>query len=70
MPVRWTGPAANDLIRIVEAIRVNNPVAAQRIARTLYTGIAALRAMPNRNRTGYPRTGVFSIALYCGLSDY
>ena len=52
MRVRWTTNAANDLSRIVERIREDNPSAAQRVARTIYTGVAALRTFPNRGRIG------------------
>ena len=46
MRVRWTTNAANDLIHIVERIRADNPDAAQRVARTIYKGVAALRKFP------------------------
>ena len=52
MRVRWTTNAANDLSRIVERIREDNPSAAQRVARTIYTGVATLRTSPNRGRVG------------------
>jgi toxin ParE1/3/4 len=50
--VRWTTNAANDLTRIVERIRQENPRAAQRVARTIYNGVAALRTLPERGRIG------------------
>jgi plasmid stabilization system protein ParE len=50
--VRWTVLAADDLARIVEHIRVDNPDAAQRVARAIYTGVAALRTFPYRGRIG------------------
>ena len=52
MRVRWTTDAAEDLSRIVEHIREDSPSAAQRIARTIYEGVAALRTMPQRGRIG------------------
>jgi len=52
MHVRWTTNAANDLTRIVERIRVDNPAAAQRVARTIYSAIAELRKFPRKGRTG------------------
>ncbi len=52
MRVRWTTNAADDLKRIVEHIRKDNPAAAQRTAQTIYKGIAALRTMPARGRVG------------------
>jgi plasmid stabilization system protein ParE len=45
--VRWTTDAVNDLTRIVERIRKDNPEAAQHVARTIYTAIAELRQFPN-----------------------
>ncbi len=50
--VRWTIRAAEDFTRIVERIREDNPNAAQRVAETIYNGVAALRAFPNRGRIG------------------
>jgi toxin ParE1/3/4 len=50
--VRWTTSAANDLTHIVERIRKDNPAAAQRVARTVYNGVAALRTFPHRGRIG------------------
>lgn len=52
MRVRWTANAANDLTRIVERIREDNPSAAQRVAQTIYNGVAALRTFPKRGRIG------------------
>jgi toxin ParE1/3/4 len=52
MRVRWTTNAANDLTRIVERIREDNPAAAQRVAKTIYKGVSALRTFPNRGRIG------------------
>ena len=52
MRIRWTTNAANDLAQIVERIREHNPSAAQRVARTIYNGVADLRTSPNRGRTG------------------
>jgi plasmid stabilization system protein ParE len=46
MRVRWTTNAADDLARIVERIREDNPAAAQRVARKIYTAIAELRKFP------------------------
>jgi plasmid stabilization system protein ParE len=50
--VRWTTNAANDLTLIVERIRKDNPAAAQRVAKTIYSAIAELRRFPNRGRIG------------------
>jgi toxin ParE1/3/4 len=52
--VRWTTKAAEDLTRIVQRIREDNP-AAQRVAQTIYRGIAALRTFPERGRIGLAR---------------
>jgi toxin ParE1/3/4 len=52
MRVRWTTNAANDLTRIVERIREDNPSAAQHVAQTIYKGVAELRTFPNRGRIG------------------
>jgi len=52
MRVRWTLDAAADLSHIAQHIREDNPSAAQRIARTIYQGVAALRTMPQRGRPG------------------
>jgi toxin ParE1/3/4 len=50
--VRWTTIASDDLARIVERIREDYTSAAQRVARTIYQGVAALRRFPNRGRIG------------------
>lgn len=50
--VRWTANAASDLTRIVERIRQDNPEAARRVARAIYTAIAELRHFPHRGRIG------------------
>ena len=50
--VRWTMPAATDFMRIVERIRDDNPSAAQRVAQSIYKGVAALRTFPHRGRIG------------------
>ena len=49
--MRWTTNAADDFKRIVER-REDNPAAAQRVAQTIYKGVAALRTFPNRGRIG------------------
>jgi plasmid stabilization system protein ParE len=51
MRVRWTANS-NDLTRIVERIREDNPSAAQRVAQTIYNGVAALRTFPKRGGIG------------------
>jgi addiction module RelE/StbE family toxin len=52
MCIRWTTNAANDLAQIVGRIAEHNSSAAQRVARTIYKGVADLRTSPNRGRTG------------------
>jgi toxin ParE1/3/4 len=50
--VRWSTDAADDLVRIVERIREDNPEAARRVAETIYSGVSSLRNFPNRGRPG------------------
>jgi addiction module RelE/StbE family toxin len=52
MRVRWTTTAADDLAHIVEYIGKDNPVAARRVAQTIYQSIAGLRKFPNIGRVG------------------
>src|ERR1039457_4485997 len=64
MRVRWTTNAADDLARIVERIREDNPAAAQRVAKKIYTAVAELRKFPHRGRVGladYTRELVFPV---------
>ena len=77
MRVRWTTNAATDLTPIVERIREDNPLAAQRAARTIYKGIEALRQFPYRGRIGLApdtRELVFAplpyIAVYEVIEDH
>jgi len=52
MRVRWTAHAADDLTRIVNYIRKDNPEAARRVAKTIFDGVAGLRTFPQRGRIG------------------
>jgi len=52
MRVRWTTTAADDLAHIVERIRQDNPAAAQRVAKRIYTAVAELSGFPQRGRIG------------------
>ena len=52
MQVRWAPAAAEDLFRIVEYIRHENPAAAERIAKTIYESAGSLKSFPNKGRTG------------------
>ena len=56
MRVRWTTKAAADLAHIVERIREDDPSAAQRVARTIYTAIAGLQNFPYRGRIGLAKS--------------
>ena len=52
MRVRWTAPAAHDLYTIVRRIRLDNPEAARRVAKTIYDGCRNLEHFPHRGRKG------------------
>lgn len=53
MRVRWTTNAADDLNRIIDRIREDDkPAAAQSVAKTIFTTVAALRTFPYRGRLG------------------
>src|ERR1039458_7348363 len=73
MRVRWTTNAADDLARIVERIREDNPAAVQRVAKKIYTAVAELRKFPHRGRVGladYTRELVFpALALHCRVRN-
>ena len=52
MPIRWSPEAADDLARIVDYIKQNNSVAAQRVAETIYRRCDDLQLFPDRGRPG------------------
>ncbi|HTU40125.1 MAG TPA: type II toxin-antitoxin system RelE/ParE family toxin [Candidatus Aquilonibacter sp.] len=52
MTIRWSPEAAADFAAIVEYIRKQNPSAAQRVAHSIYDGIASLARFPNQGRRG------------------
>jgi toxin ParE1/3/4 len=52
MQLRWSPAAAEDLFRIIEYIRHENPVAAQRVAQTIYESAGSLKSFPNKGRGG------------------
>jgi toxin ParE1/3/4 len=52
MMVRWSPEAAADSAAIVEYIRQQNSSAAERVAHTIYEGVAALALFPNQGRPG------------------
>ena len=52
MQLHWSPAAAEDLFRIIEYIRQENPAAAQRIAKTIYDSAGSLKSFPSKGRTG------------------
>jgi toxin ParE1/3/4 len=52
MLVRWSPEAADDLERIVDYIKRQNPVAARRVAETIYSRCSDLQSFPERGRLG------------------
>ena len=52
MKVRWSPEASADFAAIVEYIQKQNPTAAERVARTIYEGVASLASFPMQGRPG------------------
>jgi addiction module RelE/StbE family toxin len=52
MNIRWSPAAAENLSRIFEYIRPDNPSAAERVVRTIYDSAGSLESLPYRGRTG------------------
>jgi toxin ParE1/3/4 len=52
MTVRWSPEAVADFAAIVEYIRNQNPSAAERVAHTIYDGVASLASFPRKGRPG------------------
>ncbi|HEX2663162.1 MAG TPA: type II toxin-antitoxin system RelE/ParE family toxin [Candidatus Acidoferrum sp.] len=52
MQIRWSPAAAEDLSRIFEYIRPDNPPAAERVIRTIYESAGSLESFPYRGRVG------------------
>ena len=52
MQVRWSPTAAEDLYRIFQYIRQENPSAAERVVRTTYESAGSLASFPNRGKVG------------------
>jgi addiction module RelE/StbE family toxin len=52
MEVRWSPAAADDLEKIVNYVRQENPAAAQRIGRSIHEAAGSLTRFPNRGRPG------------------
>ncbi|MGH9584065.1 MAG: type II toxin-antitoxin system RelE/ParE family toxin [Bryobacteraceae bacterium] len=57
MQIRWSLPATEDLERICAWIERDNPEAARRIAKIIYSGCAQLKAFPNMGRTSRRMSG-------------
>lgn len=56
MPIRWTEPAARDLIRICDYIEENgSAAAARRVALSMYDRIGSLAEFPEMGRPGRRR---------------
>ncbi len=74
MRVVWRELARDDIMRIVEHITAENPVAAQRVARELLLAGESLLIFPRRGRVGqFPNTrelvAVFPYVLVYRLED-
>ena len=69
MQLRWAPAAAEDLFRIVEYIRHENPAAAERIAKTIYESAGSLKSFPNKGspRGRDTRTSLATASLRRGL---
>ena len=52
MTVRWSPEAAADFEAIVGYIRKQNSSAAERVAHTIYDGVASLASFPRQGRSG------------------
>jgi addiction module RelE/StbE family toxin len=52
MEVRWSTLAAEDLERIFQRIKKDNPTAARNTVKAIYDGCAELRKFPHRGRPG------------------
>ena len=52
MQIPWSPAAAEDLSRIFEYIRPDNPSAAERVVRTIYDTAGSLESFPYRGRVG------------------
>jgi toxin ParE1/3/4 len=50
--IRWTTPALDDLISIVERVKQENPSAASSIAKSLLARIEQLKTFPSMGRRG------------------
>jgi toxin ParE1/3/4 len=52
MLIRWSPEAADDLERIVDRIKQDNPTAGRRVAQAIYRRCSDLELFPNRGRLG------------------
>jgi addiction module RelE/StbE family toxin len=52
MAIRWSPEAAADFDSIIAYLLEQNPSAADRIARTIYSAASSLDTLPNRGRLG------------------
>ena len=52
MRLSWSAAAAEDLLRSIQYIRQENPVAAERIAGTIQESAGSLKSLPHKGRTG------------------
>jgi len=48
MQLHWSPAAAEDLFRIIEYIRQENPAAAQRLAKIIYDSAGSLKSFPKQ----------------------
>jgi len=62
MRVRWTAPAADDLLNIKTWLQRNYPQFAESTVRTIYQRIRSLRVAPHRGRPGH-RSGTRELPL-------
>jgi toxin ParE1/3/4 len=52
MEIRWSPAATQDLFRILDYIRRENILAAERVGRAIYDGVGSLASFPLRGRNG------------------
>jgi len=62
MRIRWTVPAADDLLSIKNYLQQNYPNFAEPTVRAIYQRIRLLKTSPNRGRPGH-RSGTKELAL-------
>lgn len=52
MELRWSPAASEELLRIAEYIREDNPAAAERVVKSVYESCRSLREYPQKGRAG------------------